>query len=177
MPHGFLVSPAKEPGPQPITIQNLDAKAHTYTLQPVQTVMSGKWCAPTPTPVAWFHVPSTVRVPAHKTVSVPVSVASKPSTPTDVAVRVEVAKAPGSHVAVSYVSYAQEIVGGLGGSGCAHVRGVAQKHATTAAQPKPVGSGGFPVFDVGVAVLVVAALGALVVRMIRRPKHGGTHSR
>src|ERR1700722_13566804 len=132
---GFLVSPAKDPGPQPITITNNDAHPHTFSLQPVATQMVGKFCAPTAQAVAWFSGRKTASVPAGTTVSIPVSVAQTPSTPTDVAVKVAPVASAHDHVAVSFVAYAEEIAGGMHGKGCSVVRGVQPKQRSTASAP------------------------------------------
>jgi hypothetical protein len=89
---------------------------------------------------------------------------------------VRIAEAPKHHarLAVSFVDYAQEIVGGLHGWGCAKVAGVFE--------PKPVAvahssTSGLPVEVFEAVGLGVAACLAVAVRMIRRPEHGGSHAR
>jgi hypothetical protein len=162
MPNGFLVGPAKEPGPQPVTIQNLGAKPQTFSLHVVSTTVAGDFCAPTSKPVPWFTVASRVTVPAHKTVSLPVHVQGRHSV-TDVAVRVSPVIPAGHHVAVAEAAYAQEIIGGLHGSGCAHIHGVA---AATPSDPPASSLSGL---DVGVAAAVaVAVVLVLVVTLARR---------
>ncbi len=168
--NGFLVSPVKAPGPQPITVHNLSGHAVTYTLTPVATVMVGRYCAPTTKAVKWFHVAQRTTVAAHKTVTLPVSLSSHPAVPTDVAVKISPAKDHG-RVSIEYAAYAQEIIGGIHGSGCAHVRGI-----TTAAPSDPPAHG-FPPMDIAGIGLFAAVLVTLVARMVRRPKNGGTHAR
>jgi hypothetical protein len=166
---GFLVSPAKSVGPQPIIITNLSDDPVNFTLTPVGTVMAGGYCQPTSQKVGWLHVPSTAKVAPHQSLSLPVTVTGRHGT-ADVAVRVQ-PWASSQGVGVSFVSYAQEIIGPLGGGkGCAVMKG-----ATVQAQPVAATSGIGPGAISGMAAgaLGLAALGIALKRLAtgRRSYH------
>jgi hypothetical protein len=162
----FLVSPGKGPL-QPIEIQNLSSHAEKFTLTPVATSYSSGHCLPTSVKVPWFKVSESAEVYAHKTLSLPVSVAGAPSGTIDVAVKISPMSA--SHgVGVAYSAYAQEIVGPMSqGVGCAVLHGVkTAPHTASVGHATPL-----PVVPIGVGSVVVLAACVACVRVFR-PRHG-----